>query len=240
MPGGRQPGHAARGRVRAAGLGRRGAIATAAERHAKDVRLRSLQGAPRSGGAATDGGIGAGDPGRKGTAAKAGQPGRRRTHRTGMAGAVGGHPAVPRPPTVRRASRGAMRRSGSTRTRGGWRSSCLRRLGTSRTGRTGATGCRARSRSATAVTRSPRRPPPAPSATTSPSIRPPGAGTSTPAGRSIPGPVPALDQLQAPPSSRGRRQRRAPRRRCCGRGRECARHPGHGAARPGRTTRIHP
>ena len=58
-----------------------------------------------------------------------------------------------------------------TPTRAGWRSSSPPRSRTWRTGRTAATGCRARSSSPTVATRSPRRPPPGRSVTTSPATR---------------------------------------------------------------------
>jgi hypothetical protein len=71
----------------------------------------------------------------------------------------------------------------------GWqRSSCPPRSRTWRTGRTAAAGCPARSRSATGETRSPPRRLPVPSATTSPTTRPGAGGISTRAGKPLPPP----------------------------------------------------
>ena len=185
-------------------------------------------------------GDGAGDAGRAGAAAQAGQPRRRRADRAAMAGAVGGGPAVP--DRRRREGQGVGQRDDpvATRTRAGWSSSSPPRWRTWRTGRTAGTGCRARWSSPTGATRSPPRPPPAPSATTSACDPASGRWYLDASWKTAPGPAPSLEELRRHPVVAVDVNAGHLAVAVVAADGNVTRHPGHGAAGPGRAARRHP
>ena len=190
--------------------GRTRGYATPSERHGKVLRLHALKARLARVERQLEAGTVTGGAGRPGAAAQARRTSPRRgLDRGPVAGGVGSGPAVPDRRRGEGRSRGGTRRSAGTRTKAGWRSSSRRRsshLANRPHGRY-RISCRGGVLLSRA-TRSPRRRPPAPSATTSPATRYAAAGTSTHPGRPRPAPAAPLDELRQQPGRRGGRQRR--------------------------------